>query len=138
MGLNATKLDEFRAFLGPESHGVVVRHGKLAYSWGEYTQRHDVASAVKPTFVHFLMLALERGYINSVDDPVVEWEPRLATLNAALGYKDRNITWRHMANQISCYEIEALPGTAFDYNDWQMVQTPCSLLLAAAQSTGTN
>ena len=25
-----------------------------------------------------------------------------------------------MANQISCYEIGAKPGTAFDYNDWQM------------------
>ena len=61
-----------------------------------------------------------RGFIGSVDDRVVEWEPRLAALNADLGYKDRNITWRHMANQISCYEIEALPGTAFNYNDWQM------------------
>ena len=58
------------------------------------------------------MLALERGYIGSADDRVVEWEPRLATLNAALGHKDRNISWRHMANQISCYEIEARPGTA--------------------------
>ena len=38
----------------------------------------------------------------------------------AAGFKDRNITWRHMANQISCYEIGAKPGTAFDYNDWQM------------------
>ena len=120
VGLNETKLDAFRAFLGPESHGVVVRYGRLAYSWGAFTERHDVASAVKPTFAHFLMLALERGYISSVDDAVVDWEPRLATLNAALGHKDRNITWRHMANQISCYEIAALPGTAFDYNDWQM------------------
>ena len=41
------------------------------------------------------------------------------TLSLTLGYKDRNITWRHMANQISCYEIKALPGTAFDYNDWR-------------------
>ncbi len=37
------------------------------------------------------------------------------------GFKDRDITWRHMANQVSCYEIGAKPGTAFDYNDWQMV-----------------
>jgi beta-galactosidase len=120
VGLNESKLEAFRSFIGPDSHGVVVRYGRIAYSWGAYTERHDVASAVKPTFAHFLMVALERGFIGSVDDPVVEWEPRLATLNADLGYKDRNITWRHMANQISCYEIEALPGTAFDYNDWQM------------------
>ena len=120
VGLNESKLEAFRAFIGPDSHGVVVRYGRIAYSWGAYTERHDVASAVKPTFAHFLMVALERGFIGSVDDRVMEWEPRLAALNADLGYKDRNITWRHMANQISCYEIEALPGTAFDYNDWQM------------------
>ena len=40
---------------------------------------------MKPTFVHFLMLALERGYIRSVDEPVAEWEPRLRTLNPNLG-----------------------------------------------------
>ena len=64
-----------------------MRYGRIAYSWGAYTERHDVASAVKPTFAHFLMVAVERGYIGSLDDRVVEWEPRLATLNAELGYK---------------------------------------------------
>jgi CubicO group peptidase (beta-lactamase class C family) len=120
VGLDAAKLGHFRDFLGPQSHGVVVRYGRLVYSWGEFDKPHDVASAVKPTFVHFLMLALERGYIDSADDTVASWEPRLAPLNPKLGFKDRNITWRHMANQISCYEVEAAPGTAFDYNDWQM------------------
>ena len=82
VGLSEAKLDVFRAFLGPESHGAVVRYGRIAYSWGAYTERHDVASAVKPTFVHFLMLALDRGFISSVDDPVIEWEPRLGNINA--------------------------------------------------------
>ena len=50
VGLNATKLDAFRAFLGPESHGVVVRYGKLAYSWGKYTERH-VAAAMARTWM---------------------------------------------------------------------------------------
>ena len=35
--------------------------------------------------MHFLILALERGYIRSVDEPVAEWEPRLRTLNPNLG-----------------------------------------------------
>ena len=48
------------------------------------------------------------------------WEPRLNSINAALGYKDRDITWRHMANQISCYGVKDRPGTAFNYNDYQM------------------
>jgi hypothetical protein len=61
VGLNESKLEAFRAFIGPDSHGVVVRYGRIAYSWGVYTERHDVASAVKPTFAHFLMVALGRG-----------------------------------------------------------------------------
>ena len=50
---------------------------------------------MKPTFVHFLMLALERGYIRSVDEPVAEWEPRLRTLNPNLG--TRRIDLSHVA-----------------------------------------
>ena len=46
--------------------------------------------------------------------------PRVGLVRTS-GFKDRDITWRHMANQVSCYEIGAKPGTAFDYNDWQMV-----------------
>ena len=51
---------------------------------------------MKPTFVHFLMLALERGYIRSVDEPVAEWEPRLRTLNPNLGAHS-NVSNKHMS-----------------------------------------
>jgi len=38
----------------------------------------------------------------------------------SLAFKDRAITWRHLANQTSCYGVTEAPGTAFCYNDWQM------------------
>jgi hypothetical protein len=79
-----------------------------------------VASACKPWFTHFLFKAVEDGRIPSVDQTVVMWEPCLTDLNPSLGFKDREITFRHMANQISCYGVSENPGTAFDYNDWQM------------------
>jgi CubicO group peptidase (beta-lactamase class C family) len=44
----------------------------------------------------------------------------LKQINKNLGYKDSYIAWRHCANQISCYGLAETPGTAFDYNDWQM------------------
>ncbi|MCJ7549723.1 MAG: hypothetical protein MUQ30_08595 [Anaerolineae bacterium] len=100
--------------------GCVTRYGTMATSWGDAGKRADVASASKPVNTHFLLKALEAGKIVSLDEKVSMWEPRLNDINAALGNPDRNITWRHMANQISCYGLVEAPGTAFVYTDWQM------------------
>ena len=117
-GLNVAALDDMATFLG--GRGCVVRGGKLVYQWGEITKRADVASAAKPWFSTFLFLAVEAGKLKSLDTPLVEFEPRLAQINAPLNHKDRNITFRHAANQTSCYGVAEMPGTAYDYNDWQM------------------
>jgi CubicO group peptidase (beta-lactamase class C family) len=80
-----------------------------------------VASACKPWLSHFLFKALEDGKLASVDQQVARrWAPGLRDLNARLGHKDRQITWRHFATQTSCYGISDKPGAAFCYNDWQM------------------
>lgn len=118
VGLDADRLDAFgHAVAG---RGCIIRHGHLAYSWGDITRRGDVASASKPVVTHFLLRAIEDGRIASLDDPVVAVEPRLGEINPHLGSKDRRITWRHMANQTSCYGVTEEPGTAFNYNDWQL------------------
>lgn len=118
VGLDAEKLKAFSDYTG--GFGCVVRHGYMVYTWGDPSRRMDVASAAKPIYSYFLFKAIEEGKIPSVDQPVCEWEPRLKKINANLGHKDARITWRHMANQISCYGLVEEPGTAFDYNDWQM------------------
>lgn len=103
-----------------EGRGCVVRHGYLVFTWGDAGRRGDVASAAKPIYSHFLFKALADERIPSLDEPVIRWEPRLKGLNADLEFKDRGITWRHLANQTACYGVREAPGTAFDYNDWQM------------------
>ena len=118
VGLDATMLRKLAAYA--RGRGCVTRHGYMVFAWGDHTRRGDVASAAKPWYSHFLFKALELGKIASLDERVVKYEPRLANLNPRLGHKDRLITWRHLANQISCYGITERPGTAFDYNDWQM------------------
>ena len=118
VGLSPAKLDAFGDFVG--GRGCVVRHGCMVYTWGDVSKRGDIASAAKPWYSHFLFKALEDGKIPSLDQKVAEWEPRLNDINQGLGHKDRDITWRHMANQISCYGLAEKPGTAFAYNDWQM------------------
>jgi len=117
-GMDEAKLDAFRDYLG--SHGCVVRSGKMIYTWGSQSECDYVFSAEKPWYAHFLWKALEEGRIPSLDQKVNIWEPRLNDLNADLGYKDRNITWRHLANQTSCYGVSDNPGEAFNYNDYQM------------------
>lgn len=118
VGLDAKKLRAFSKFVG--GRGCVVRHGYLVYTWGDATKRGDVASAAKPIYSFFLFLALKMGLIPDLDQKVVKWEPRLATINKKSGFPDRDITWKHLANQISCYGLAERPGTAFAYNDWQM------------------
>ncbi|MEN6578248.1 MAG: serine hydrolase [Phycisphaerales bacterium] len=118
VGLSADKLKAFSDFAG--GFGCVVRHGCMVYSWGDPAERMDVASAAKPVYAHFLFNAVEDGRIFNFDELVCKWEPQLKQINASLGYKDTRITWRHMANQISCYGLVEEPGTAFAYNDWQM------------------
>jgi hypothetical protein len=117
-GLDAAALEALRDFVG--GRGCVVRHGRMAYSWGDVSERADVASAAKPVYSYLLLRALEDGRIGSLDDPVARLVPGLVGLNPDLGHKDAAITWRHLANQISCYGVSEHPGCAFDYNDWQM------------------
>ncbi len=118
VGLDADQLARVAEFVG--GRGCIVRHGCMVYTWGDAAERGDVASAAKPIYAHFIVRAEESGLIPSFDQPVCEIEPRLADLNADLGHKDREITWRHMAHQTSCYGVRERPGEAFDYNDWHM------------------
>ena len=118
VGMRTTGLDALAQRM--QGNGCVIRFGKLVYSWGDITTPIDVFSACKPVITHFLFLALEQGRITDVDELASEYEPRLLDINAGLGHKDRAITLRHLGNQISCYGVEEAPGTAFDYNDWQL------------------
>ncbi len=118
VGLDPGGLNAFSRYV--RGRGCIVRHGRLVYTWGDFRRRGDVASAAKPVYAHFLFRALEEGRIGSLDERVTKYEPRLAAINAKLGCKDRQITWRHLANQTSCYGVVEKPGSAFCYNDWQM------------------
>jgi hypothetical protein len=127
VGLDAAKLDALREHVG--GRGCVVCRGYLAYSWGDVTKRADVASACKPLFTHFLLLAVQHGKLKSVDEPVADFEPLLKDLNAELKFKDRSIRWRDLANQTSCYGVREVPGSAFDYSDYNMALFPDTLFL---------
>jgi len=116
--MDANLLEALAKHVG--GRGCVIRHGRIVYSWGDIRRRGDVASAAKPWYSHFILKAIEDGKIPGLDTPVADFEPRLRAINANLGHKDSRITWRHMANQTSCYGVADEPGSAYDYNDWHM------------------
>ncbi len=117
-GLDAPTLDRMRDFM--QGRGCIVRHGRMVYEWGNIAERGDVASAVKPWFSFFLFKAIEEGRLPGVDTKAIGFVPCLESLNPDLGFKDREIAFRHFATQTSCYGVREAPGTAFDYNDFQM------------------
>ena len=95
LGLSAEKLGALAKLVG--GRGCVVRHGCLAYGWGDLSKSGDIASAVKPVISTLLLLAVQQGKVKEVDAAIVEFEPRLRALNHG---KDAGITWRHLASQI--------------------------------------
>ncbi len=117
-GLQSAPLAAIAEYLG--GRGCIVRHGAMAFHWGDFARRGDVASAAKPWYSALLFMAVEEGLLESPDVPIAEYEPRIKEINPELGFKDRAITFAHMANQISCYGVSEKPGTAYDYNDFQM------------------
>lgn len=115
VGLSPDKLATLSKLVG--GRGCVVRHGYMAYSWGDQSKSSDVASAFKPVLSTLLFLAIQEGRIKSMDGTVAEFEPRLKTLNEG---KDAAITWQHLASQTSGYGLAEVPGAAYSYNDFAL------------------
>jgi CubicO group peptidase (beta-lactamase class C family) len=115
VGLSRQTLGELSAHV--QGWGVVVRGGYLAYTWGDPSRSADLASARKPIISTLLLVAVQEGLIESVDEPIVRFEPRLHDLN---GGKDAGITWRHLVSQTSGYGWTEPPGAAWSYNDFAL------------------
>jgi CubicO group peptidase (beta-lactamase class C family) len=115
VGLSGPKLHALRAWVG--GRGCVVRHGRMAFAWGDEARSGDVASAMKPVLSTLLLIAVQENRIRGVDERVAEFEPALAALNEG---KDTAITWRHLASQTSGYGLSERPGEAYAYNDFAL------------------
>src|SRR5690242_14770175 len=68
VGLDAAKLNAFQGFLG--GRGAVVRYGYMAYTWGDQSQKADLASADKPIYSTFLFMAVEQGRLGSLNQRI--------------------------------------------------------------------
>jgi CubicO group peptidase (beta-lactamase class C family) len=132
VGLARENLDALKELVG--GRGCVVRHGYMVYSWGDQARSADVASAFKPVLSTLLLLAVQEGRLNSVDELVADFEPRLKSLN---GGKDAAITWRHLASQTSGYGLVESPGAAYSYNDFALALYYVVLTQKVFKTNGT-
>ena len=100
--------------LGPTRHrgdtnGMILRHGYIVAEWGD-TRRVDMTFSVTKSFLSTLAgLALDRGLIRDVHDPVKTYVQD-GTFDSEHNAK---ITWHHLLQQTSDWE-----GTLFDTPDW--------------------
>ncbi|MEW6306961.1 MAG: serine hydrolase, partial [Verrucomicrobiota bacterium] len=133
VGLSREKLEALRDLVG--GRGCVVRHGYMAFTWGDQSQSSDVASAFKPVLSTLLLFAIQEGKLKSPDDLVADFEPRLKTLNNG---KDTTMTWRHLASQTSGYGLTEKPGAAYSYNDYALALYYDTLTQKVFQQSGTD
>jgi CubicO group peptidase (beta-lactamase class C family) len=132
LGLNVASLDALRDLV--KGRGCVVRRGCLAYTWGDVSASDDIASAAKPFISTLMLMAVQEGKLQSVDDRLADVEPRLAKLN---GGKDSRITWRNLAHQTSGYGLTESPGAAYGYNDFALALYYQTLTEKVLQQKGT-
>jgi len=133
--------------------GLILRHGRIVAEWGD-TRRTDVTFSAAKSYLGILAgLAVDRGLIRSVDDPVRDH----ALDDGFESPHNRPITWRHLLQQTSEWrgtlwdkpdsvdhnrqvgvradnsrkgEPRALepPGTRWEYNDVRVNRLSLSLL----------
>lgn len=150
----STQVETFGRLLGPiprergATNGVILRHGYIVAEWGD-TNRADPTYSVAKSFLSTLLgLALDRGLVKHVDDPVL----RYVKDGGYDSPHNAKITWRHHAEQTSEWEgsmwgkphgflgVEEFgkgkrepralrePGTFWEYNDVRINRFSLSLL----------
>ena len=88
--------------------GMLLRGGRLVTQWGDI-DRPDMTFSVAKSFLGVLAgLAVDRGLIRSLDDPMAGY----ALDDGFAGTHNGAITWRHMLQQTSEWE-----GTLWDKPD---------------------
>src|SRR5688500_13395367 len=108
---------------GPQT-GVIVRRGYIVAAWGE-PERVDMTFSVTKSFVSTVVgLAMDRGMIRSIDDPVRSYmgpilhatAPTVASeggrgrfdarrpIDLFATEHNRQITWDHLLRQVSDWE----------------------------------
>lgn len=150
----STQVETFGRVLGPlpktrgATNGIIIRHGYIVAEWGDTKQVDPTYSAAKSFLSSLCGLAVDRGLIKSVQDPV----KRYATDDGYDSAHNAKVTWEHHLQQTSEWEgtmwgkhsnflgteefgkgqrrprVLREPGTFWEYNDVRINRLALSLL----------
>ncbi|OWP62535.1 serine hydrolase [Hymenobacter amundsenii] len=150
----STQEEIFGKLLGPmptsraATNGLVLRHGYIVAEWGDTERADPTYSVAKSVLSTLLGIALDRGLIQDIHDPVAQYVHDGGYDSA----HNRLITWEHHARQTSEWEGELwgknadfvgpaafgkgerkprtlqAPGTYYEYNDVRINRLALSLL----------
>lgn len=98
----------------PDVQSVVVAlHGRLVFQYyrdGNAESLRHVQSVAKSALSMLVGIAMQRGEIKSLDQPVVELLPELLALNADA--RSRDVTLRHLLTMTAGFQVNDPMGTA--------------------------
>jgi CubicO group peptidase (beta-lactamase class C family) len=150
----STQVETFGRVLGPLPHergatnGLIIRHGYIVAEWGDTNQIDPTYSAAKSFLSTLCGLAVDRGMIKSVQDPVKKY----VTDDGYDSSHNAKITWEQHLQQRSEWEgsmwgknsdfigVEEFgrgrrqpralqePGAYWEYNDVRINRMSLSLL----------
>ena len=112
--LKGFEREPFHELLGPTKKrggpaGIILKEGKMVKKWGDIN-RVDMTFSVTKSFLSTIAgLAIDKGYIHSVDDKAGEyiWDGTFG------GAHNSKITWKHLLQQNSDWSGELWGG-----KDW--------------------
>jgi CubicO group peptidase (beta-lactamase class C family) len=150
----SAQVETFGRVLGPipktraETNGIIIRHGYIVAEWGDTNAVDPTYSAAKSFLSTICGLAVDRGLIKSVHDPVKGY----ATDHGYDSPHNAKVTWEHHLQQRSEWEGSMWgknsnflgteefgkgqrkpraiqePGTYWEYNDVRVNRFSLSLL----------
>ena len=99
----------YNTLIGPTqpraaANGVIIRHGRVAATWGDIDRADMTFSATKTFLSTVVGLAFDRGLIRSVTDRVSAYMPPGVDLFASA--HNAPITWEHLLRQTSDWSGE--------------------------------
>lgn len=137
-------------------NGLILRHGYIVAEWGDTAAVDPTYSVAKSYLSTLLGLAIDRGLIASIDDPVAKYVADIGRGNAHdSGYDsphNAKITWAHHVTQTSEWDGEIFgkpstfigaeefgqsarkprdlfePGQFYEYNDVRVNRFSMSLM----------
>lgn len=115
MGLDPQIIADLEAAI-TAGRWALWRHGHLVHVEGNFNIEVEIKSARKTFHAATVGVALYRGWIPSINQPISVWNPEL-TGNDALA------TWFHVLSQTSAFDEPALlPGELWAYSDANPIQ----------------